>query len=407
MPWLPPICDTSRRTQVLKLIEHIDDFLLSTQSKSSDLMYGSVGIAKYYACRYHQSKNDFFADHCRLLIEKVINENAEIPLTDWSYGTGVMGIIWGIGHLIENGIIDGQINDVIDNDLYNNAFIFSNKSLQIGNYDYLHSGLGAVLLLHHLDIAQRKKYCEDIISDLERLSIKESNSQSIFWYKSPVITNHGNSLKAIDMGLAHGLPSVIVSLSSLSSIGADTEKCKQLVESCFSWMISKKENVIKERFYFPISIDGASKSFNPDDLRWCYSDLGIAMSFYLSGTNLKLNHIKELGLEMALSSAQRSNTFKMNESHLCHGTAGVAHMFNRFFNYTGMPIFQEASVYWFEQTLKNFNPKLSSGFLSWQGSNYGWVEQAGLLEGVAGIGLAMISAISDVEPKWDRCLLLS
>ncbi|MCX8489451.1 MAG: hypothetical protein ORN54_00100, partial [Cyclobacteriaceae bacterium] len=268
----------------------------------------------------------------------------------------------------------------------------------------------AVLLLQQLDTTQNKKYFEYIVLDLESLAIKEGNSQSAFWYKSPVITDHGDSQKVIDMGLAHGLPSIIIFLSNLSSIGISTEKCEQLVESCFSWMISKKENVTKEGFYFPISIDGTAKSFNPDDLRWCYSDLGIAMSFYLAGTNLKLGHIAELGLEMALNCAQRSKTFKMfkmNESHLCHGSAGVAHMFNRFFNYTGVPIFQEASVYWFDQTLKNFNPKLSSGFLSWQGSNYGWTEQEGLLEGAAGIGLAMISAISDVEPKWDRCLLLS
>ncbi len=30
-----------------------------------------------------------------------------------------------------------------------------------------------------------------------------------------------------------------------------------------------------------------------------------------------------------------------------------------------------------------------------------------LLEGIAGIGLAMISAVSDIEPIWDECLLLS
>ncbi|MCX8492358.1 MAG: hypothetical protein ORN54_14965, partial [Cyclobacteriaceae bacterium] len=144
MPWSPPICDESRKKQVLNLIGHIDNFLLSKQSKRNDLMYGSVGIATYYAYRYHQSKDDFFANSCRFLIEKVIEENAEKPLTDWSYGTGVMGIIWSIGHLIENEIIDAQINDVIDTELYNNAFRFASKSFQHGNYDYLHSGLGAV-----------------------------------------------------------------------------------------------------------------------------------------------------------------------------------------------------------------------------------------------------------------------
>ncbi len=37
----------------------------------------------------------------------------------------------------------------------------------------------------------------------------------------------------------------------------------------------------------------------------------------------------------------------------------------------------------------------------------GWIPEAGLLEGIAGIGLILISIVSDIEPKWDRCLLLS
>ncbi|MFM7431585.1 MAG: hypothetical protein ACKO1F_17035, partial [Flammeovirgaceae bacterium] len=61
----------------------------------------------------------------------------------------------------------------------------------------------------------------------------------------------------------------------------------------------------------------------------------------------------------------------------------------------------------FDQTIDNFDPKLDTGFLVWKGTDNGWVEFDGLLEGSAGIGLALLSAISDIEPKWDRCLLLS
>jgi hypothetical protein len=37
----------------------------------------------------------------------------------------------------------------------------------------------------------------------------------------------------------------------------------------------------------------------------------------------------------------------------------------------------------------------------------GWRSEAGFLEGATGIGLALLGAISDVEPAWDRVLLLS
>jgi len=34
-----------------------------------------------------------------------------------------------------------------------------------------------------------------------------------------------------------------------------------------------------------------------------------------------------------------------------------------------------------------------------------WVEKAGFLIGVAGIGLSLLAAVSGVEPAWDRMLL--
>jgi hypothetical protein len=36
----------------------------------------------------------------------------------------------------------------------------------------------------------------------------------------------------------------------------------------------------------------------------------------------------------------------------------------------------------------------------------GWPDP-GFLTGAAGVGLALLAAISDVEPEWDRVLLLS
>jgi len=36
-----------------------------------------------------------------------------------------------------------------------------------------------------------------------------------------------------------------------------------------------------------------------------------------------------------------------------------------------------------------------------------WLNKYGLLEGVAGIGLAMLTYYYEMDPAWDECLLLS
>ena len=49
-----------------------------------------------------------------------------------------------------------------------------------------------------------------------------------------------------------------------------------------------------------------------------------------------------------------------------------------------------------------------AGFSAWHGSDGGadtWVAEPGLLNGVAGIGLALLAATTPLEPAWDRTLL--
>jgi hypothetical protein len=36
-----------------------------------------------------------------------------------------------------------------------------------------------------------------------------------------------------------------------------------------------------------------------------------------------------------------------------------------------------------------------------------WSPEAGVLEGAAGVGLALLSAATSVEPAWDRIMLIS
>ena len=79
------------------------------------------------------------------------------------------------------------------------------------------------------------------------------------------------------------------------------------------------------------------------------------------------------------------------------------------YNYTQRDEFKQAALYWFDQTLKmaKFEDGLA-GYKTWRSIEYGgWQNDYGLLTGIAGIGLALISAVSDIEPAWDECLLLS
>jgi class I lanthipeptide synthase len=94
---------------------------------------------------------------------------------------------------------------------------------------------------------------------------------------------------------------------------------------------------------------------------------------------------------------------------LCHGAAGVAHLFNRLFQATGEPLFKTAAVRWFGRTLQMRRPSQDvAGFFALEITrNKRWraVAKLGLLEGATGVALALLAAATEVEPNWDRMML--
>ena len=95
---------------------------------------------------------------------------------------------------------------------------------------------------------------------------------------------------------------------------------------------------------------------------------------------------------------------------LCHGAAGLGHLFNRMFQATGQQCLAEASRFWFERAIGMRRPGRGiGGYEAWAIRDDGemtWQADQGLLVGAAGIALAMMAATSDVEPAWDRMLLV-
>lgn len=91
-------------------------------------------------------------------------------------------------------------------------------------------------------------------------------------------------------------------------------------------------------------------------------------------------------------------------------TLGIIHIYNCIcFKITGIEKFDVISNVWIEKTLKmtKFDDGLAR-YKAWKSEKYsGWINDYGILEGIAGIGLALIASISDFDPKRDECLLLS
>jgi lantibiotic modifying enzyme len=93
-----------------------------------------------------------------------------------------------------------------------------------------------------------------------------------------------------------------------------------------------------------------------------------------------------------------------SDSGLCHGIAGIAHLFNRLYQASGDARLGDAARRWFRRLidLRYTRPGLA-GF--WSASSPAESGDATFLTGVTGVGLALLGAATSIEPEWDRVLL--
>ncbi len=142
---------------------------------------------------------------------------------------------------------------------------------------------------------------------------------------------------------------------------------------------------------------------------WCYGDPGISAALLCAARWTKDAALEVEAIEIGLRAAQRPpERCGVVDAPLCHGAAGLGHLFNRMFQATGDRRFLDAALIWFDRTLEmKREGEGIAGYASWRPQEGGWSADPGLLSGATGVALALVGAATDVEPLWDRLLLAS
>ena len=350
-------------------------------------------ISQKWLAQLHQileerlSNEDFIATHC----------------------SGLAGIGWLYEYLSQRKVIDYDTNiflEEFDNYLEKSLSIFMQQS----NQDFLHGGMG--IALYFIKRTTKKKELVSVLNqfleDLERTSNK--NVGTIKW----------RSFLSEDLGwgynisLAHGMSSIITILSKLYRIeGVNKKKIEIMLRGTVQYVLTQEIDKDKYGSYFSLyALESLSTIFK-SRMGWCYGDMGIASALYQAGKTLKKESWMNKAQEIMLYAATRRQNLAENlvqDAGLCHGTTGIGHIFYRMWWNTQLPEYKKAADYWFEQTLKmaTFEDGLA-GFKTLQMSEGKpvWVTDYGLLEGISGIGLALLTYYYEIEPEWDECLLLS
>jgi hypothetical protein len=124
-----------------------------------------------------------------------------------------------------------------------------------------------------------------------------------------------------------------------------------------------------------------------------------------------------LGLALQQGGRACAAAGELADASLSHGTAGRAHVFNRLYQATREPRFSAAARAEFARTLEMRRPERGIGGYQMfvperdsalrPGSPIGHLDLPGVFLGAGGVALALLAATTDVEPAWDRAMLLS
>jgi lantibiotic modifying enzyme len=164
--------------------------------------------------------------------------------------------------------------------------------------------------------------------------------------------------------------------------------------------------------YFPnYSMESCPQS-HYSRLGWCYGDLGISQAILSASGVMENKDWKDTAIKIFIHSGHRKDVRRnsVHDAGLCHGSIGVAHIFCRLYRKTGMEVFNEAAKYWYRKTLEySIFGDTCAGYkhLIFPDKKRVWVNNFGLLAGITGIGLGIMSYLDHELTSWDECLLLS
>lgn len=381
------------------LREKITNHLNQRQPLGYGLLNGAMGevIALYAVDK--QLENSL--TKANEYLDGIINNIPYQPRQS-TYCNGLTGV--GIGLMLLNDFgfidLDPQALDTYDRYLSQamNEFIFDE------NYDLLHGATGVALYFAKRGSANSEtavNVIRNYVLSLTKILITERNTrgQLITWCKMPsMFTNEWRNIS-----MAHGLAGIVNVLAQIyrSKIMTDdeNEKIKGLIITLSSTIIAQRLDIKKYRSAYPSYYKNTSDTNTISRLAWCYGDLGIMASLAIAAQVLhdgQLHNAVQEIIPLETSRRIYADTY-VNDACICHGASGIY----TFFKHIASSCYTSEAVSNTEQFWRDFILNTPFDRLCYDPINRKYTPQFNILNGYAGIALALV----DDKSLIDRILL--
>jgi class I lanthipeptide synthase len=368
------------------------------------LASGSAGLAVCSGQLARTRCDPRAADAALARLEEAVGVLATVPLTSSLY-SGFTGIAWAVelvGGLLgtegedRNGDIDEALTRLLQ------------RYPEDAPYDLIDglTGLGVYALARW----PRPGAAQCVLGVVEQLARRaRPDRDGVFWWTPPSWRGpRGEWYRpgGVDLGVAHGVAGVIPFLARVHRLGLAQQTVRPLLDGAVRWLLAHMVDTASGPTVPYFVADGAEPG--PARSGWCYGDPGVAAALLLAARDAGEPAWAAAATGLAVRAAARPpGQTGVVDAGLCHGSAGLAHLFNRMYQMTAEPALADAARFWVERTLELCSAMAPGrGITLTEAPRPAW-KGPGLLEGAAGVALAMEAAGTTVEPFWDQMLLVS
>jgi hypothetical protein len=409
MPWQPLLQGALKDRAFESIQEIVDDLARPERGPAGDpsLAGGTAGLALLHGYLAQAACGKDSAAAVGRCLERATAAVADNP-TSASLYSGLTGVGWALAHL--QGRLPGLDGEVDAAEIDELLLDHLDRSPWPDDYDLIGGLVGfGVYALERLPVPAAVACLERVVDRLAETA--EHRAEGITWWTNPAWlpaeTRAEFPRGYYNLGLAHGVPGVIGLLGQVCAAGVAQDQARPLLDGAVHWLLDQDG---PDGFgYYWVGPDAARDRAR---LAWCYGDPGIAAAILGAARSVAEPDWEAAALAIARRAAERpSDQSGIQDAGLCHGGAGLGHLFNRMSQATGEPELAQAARVWFEQALAMRRPGRGiGGYEVWEPGDDGewtWTTDPGLLTGAAGIALALLAATTPIEPAWDRMLLVS
>lgn len=312
--------------------------------------------------------------------------------------SGKGGVIWLYTDLVNKSFLsdDIELNGFLDN--FWKVFV---TYVDSKDYDLFYGYISFFCL-----VKKHPRLKARFLSNFDSLWLKlkasfETSNEGIYLNDYTSLDNPGIP----NLGLAHGLPSIIIFLLELYQLTGEKD-IPMVIQGIVNYMESQKISDSRIQIKYPCVSNESDSSRNR--IAWCYNDLGYSFSLAKAGHILKnedyINSARDIAANLCKVNIKDSGVVDVG---LCHGAFGVGLVFQRLNELLGDEIFLIESDKYFSFGHRLVYP-LGNGYSFLSVTDKEFVPRHSFLSGAAGVGLSLLyREHGKYHLNWLDLLLLS